>query len=96
MADFDLPMKLISTLIFNLLPIQNTLTLILDRTNWQFGTKNINILMLGVSYKDVAIPLIFLMLDKWGNSETNERITLFDKFIEWFDLSTIESLLFDR
>lgn len=96
MAEFDLPMKLISTFIFNLLPVKNNLTLILDRTNWKFGTKNINILMLGVSYNDVAIPLIFSMLDKRGNSETKERIALIDKYIEWFGLSTIESLLADR
>jgi hypothetical protein len=31
--------------------------LCLDRTNWMFGKKHINILYLGVSFKGVAIPL---------------------------------------
>src|SRR5680860_821451 len=58
MAGFDLPMKIISTLIFSLLPEKTKLSLVLDRTNWKFGTKDINILMLGVSYKNVAFPCL--------------------------------------
>lgn len=74
-------MELVSKLIFNLLPKKENLTLIMDRTNWKFGEVNINILMIGISYKNVAIPLIFKMLDKQGNSHTEERIALIEKFI---------------
>jgi hypothetical protein len=96
MADFDLPMKIISTLIFSLLPEKTNLSLVLDRTNWKFGTKNINILMLGISYKNVAFPLMFKMLDKRGNSDTEERIQLIKKYIEWFGKQSIDCLLADR
>ena len=96
MAGFDLPMKIVSTLIFSLLPEKNDLSLVLDRTNWKFGSKNINILMLGVSYKNVAFPLMFLMLDKRGNSHTKERIELIRKYIDWFGRDTINCLLADR
>ncbi|QCX52657.1 hypothetical protein [Elizabethkingia sp. JS20170427COW] len=34
MADFDLPMMLISKFIFNILPCKNDLILVLDRTNF--------------------------------------------------------------
>ena len=61
MKEYDFPVKTVSVLIFNLLPFKNDLVLVLDRTNWKFGTKNINILMLGVSYKNVAFPLMFKM-----------------------------------
>ena len=74
-------MELVSKLIFNLLPKKENLTLIMDRTNWKFGEVNINILMIGISYKNVAIPLLFKMLDKRGNSHTEERIALIEKFI---------------
>lgn len=96
MAEFDLPMKIISSLIFGLLPEKMNLTLVIDRTNWKFGTKNINILMLGVSYKNVAFPLMFKMLDKRGNSHTLERIELINKYIDWFGINTIDCLLADR
>lgn len=96
MKEFDFPMKIVSSLIFNLLPMKCNLVLVLDRTNWKFGTKNINILMLGVSYKNVAFPLMFKMLDKRGNSDTQERIDLIKNYIEWFGKQSIDCLLADR
>lgn len=89
MKEFDFPMKTVSCLIFNLLPFKDNLVLVLDRTNWKFGSKNINILMLGVSYKNVAFPLMFKMLDKRGNSDTKERIDLIKKYIEWFEYKAL-------
>lgn len=96
MAEFDFSMKVVSKLVFSLLPEKTDLTLVLDRTNWKFGVKNINILMLGVSYKNVAFPLMFKMLDKRGNSHTKERIELIRKYIDWFGRDTINCLLADR
>ena len=89
-------MELVSKLIFKLLPEKENLTLIMDRTNWKFGEVNINILMIGISYKNVAIPLLFKMLDKQGNSHTEERIALMEKFISWFGVNCIDCLLADR
>jgi len=96
MKEFDFPMKVVSSLIFNLLPAKENLVLVLDRTNWKFGSKNINILMLGVSYKNVAFPLMFKMLNKQGNSDMQERIDLISLYIEWFGKDTIDCLLADR
>jgi hypothetical protein len=96
MKEFDFSMKIVSSLIFRLLPEKTALVLVLDRTNWKFGTKNINILMLGVSYKNVAFPLMFKMLDKQGNSATQERIDLIKLYLEWFGRESIDCLLADR
>ena len=96
MASFDFQMELVSKLIFKLLPGAAERILVLDRTNWKFGNSNINILMLGVSYKNVAFPLMFKMLDKRGNSHTDERIDLLNTYISWFGLDSIDCLLADR
>jgi hypothetical protein len=96
MKEFEFPMKIVSSLIFNLLPSKSNLILVLDRTNWKFGTKNINILMLGVSYKNVAFPLMFKMLDKRGNSDTQERINLIKLYIKLFGKESIDCILADR
>lgn len=47
-------------------------TLVMDRTNWQFGKRDINILYLSVAFKRVGIPLFSFY---WrGNREgTRER-----------------------
>ena len=77
-------MELVSKLIYKILPEASKRVLVLDRTNWKFGKTNINILMPGVSYKNVAFPLISKMLEKRGNSNTDERIGLVCKYIAWF------------
>ncbi len=96
LADVVLPMKWIAQLIFSLLPEKNNLILVMDRTNWKLGGKDINILMLGISYKNIAFPLMFKMLDKRGNSNTAERIALINDFISWFGSDCIDCLLADR
>ncbi len=52
--------------------------------------------MLGVTYKWVAFPLLFKMLDKRGNSSCQERINLVNRFIELFGTQCIDSLMTDR
>ena len=36
----------------------------MDRTNWKFGKVHINILMLSVAYKGMAIPIVWYLLSK--------------------------------
>lgn len=69
--------------------------LTLDRTNWQFGSKNINLLVLCYVYKGVSIPLRWCQLDKKGNSTQQERQSLLNKAIEVATLSSA-LLLADR
>ena len=57
-------------------------TLCLDRTNWQFGVFNINILMVAVADEGIAIPLAFVLLEKRGNSNTLERTQLLEQVLE--------------
>jgi len=72
------------------------LYLSLDRTNWNWGQKPINLLVLSACYQGMAIPLFWVSLDKKGNSDTNERIQLMNTFIECFGVNRIASLLADR
>jgi hypothetical protein len=51
------------------------------RSKCQFGSKDINVLVLAVVYKGVAFPLLYKMMPKSGNSSTRERIELIDRFI---------------
>ena len=96
-ANYSLDRNLIAQLIFGLLPNKNEkLILSIDRTNWKFGQLDINIFMLGIVYKGVAFPLLFTMLEKRGNSNTQERIALINRFISLFGKDCIDSLVADR
>lgn len=48
--------------------------LTMDRTNWKWGKSDIDILTLAIAYKGIAIPIYWELLDKRGNSDTQERI----------------------
>jgi hypothetical protein len=95
-ASFSLDGDLIARLVFGLLPKQDKYILSIDRTNWKFGQLDINIFMLGIVYQGVAFPLLFTMLSKRGNSNSQERIDLIDRFIRLFGKKCIESLVADR
>lgn len=70
--------------------------LTMDRTNWKWGKKDINVLFLGVVYKGTAIPIYWLVLNHRGNSNTKQRIALIKRFISKFDSKNILGLLGDR
>ena len=95
-AEFEIDFAQISGLIFKLLPEQPPFKLSMDRTNWKFGVVHINILMLSVVYKGVALPLMWTLLSKAGNSDTQERIDLINRYIRLFGKDNIKHLLADR
>jgi len=95
-ASFIVDTNLIAKLIFSLLPEKPPYRLCLDRTNWKYGVANINILMLSIAYQGVAIPILWTMLPKRGNSNTLERKELVQRFLDLFGEECIEAFLADR
>lgn len=95
-SEHPLHPDLIARVIFRLLPMKGPLTLAIDRTNWKFGSIDINIFMLAVVHDGVAYPLLFIMLPKKGTSNTQERIHLIERYIRLFGSETIDCLLADR
>jgi hypothetical protein len=96
MSEYLLDTSLIARFVFALLPHKPPYRLVMDRTNWKFGTKDINVLVLAVVYQGVAFPVLFKMMPKFGNSSTSERIELVQCYIDLFGINTIECLLADR
>ncbi len=104
-VDYKVTAKLLSTI----LPNDEKWVLTMDRTNWKLGKSNINLLVLGVAYKGMAIPLLwdFLTIEeeieeetkergKRGNSNTEEQKDLLKDFIEIFGVENIKALTADR
>jgi len=71
-------------------------SLTLDRTNWRWGERDLNILTLAVVYKGAAIPVYWLVLPKRGNSNQRGRIAFFNQLIARFGHRHIQGLLGDR
>lgn len=88
--------SIVTKAVVKMLDIAQPWTLSLDRTNWSFGKCHINILCLGVVYEGIAIPLVWTMLDKQGNSNTAERMDLIDRFEAEFPEVRVKYLTADR
>lgn len=95
-AQFIVDNQLIAKIVFSLLPHEPPYKLSLDRTNWKFGKTDINILMLSVCYKGIALPILWTLLPKRGNSNSKERKDILDQYITLFGSSTIDSFMADR
>ena len=94
---FNFDGDIIAKLIFMLFGFENgRWYLTLDRTNWEFGKCKLNFLVLAIAYKGVAIPLMWTLLDKKGNSNCDERIALIERFILCFGSGLVAGVLADR
>ena len=85
-----------ASLILALLPVKDKLVLTLDRTTWELGSNCVNILLLGAAYKGLAFPLMWVLLDKKGNSDTAERLALLDTLLALVKAERIEAIVADR
>ena len=58
---FSVTRAQIAAAVVQWLPLGQRWLLCLDRTNWKFGSRNINLLVLAVAYHGLAIPLLWLL-----------------------------------
>jgi hypothetical protein len=69
----------------------------IDRTEWDFGKTQINILCAAVCIGKMAVPLYFELLDnKSGNSNSEDRIRLFQSLLGIVGQQRIAMLVMDR
>lgn len=76
---------------------QRPFVLSIDRTEWDFGKTQVNILCTVVSIGKMGVPIYFELLDnKSGNSNAADRIALFKSLIATIGKPHIQMLVMDR
>ena len=96
LREFELPYAQLASFLVKLLGLAGPYTLALDRTNWQVGAADINILLLSIVYRGVGFPVVWLVSPWPGNSSTAERKLLLEIFFDLFGAPKIAILLGDR
>jgi hypothetical protein len=91
-----LPWECVARCVVELLGVSAPWTLVMDRTNWQYGKIDRNYLVLAIVYRGNAIPLLVQDLGHAGNSSTDERIALMERFLAIFGKDKVYCLLADR
>lgn len=96
-ASFEIDFVQIARWIFKLhIGSEQKFYLVIDRTNWFWGKKKINVFMLGIAHEGMAVPLFWTLLPKAGSSNFIEQKNLLNQFIENFGTIGIKGLLADR
>ena len=94
--EFELDYSQLAALVVSWLQIPGEWVLSLDRTSWQFGGHWHNILTLGIVHEGVAVPVLWWLLDKRGNSNSDERMRLMETFHKRFPQARVNYLCADR
>lgn len=68
----------------------------IDRTNWKFGTTDINILMAAIVHQGTAFPLIWRVIPTCGASNVDDRTELIDALLRVLPAWRIKALVADR
>ncbi len=79
-----------------LLKIEPPFVIAIDRTEWQLGKRWVNVLMLSICYRGVAIPLFWTVLETKGSSDNAERRAILQAFIDEFGAESIKFVTADR
>lgn len=91
-----------SVMLYQLLEIKGRVTVILDRTNWDYGKSHINIFVAAALYQRIgihqsfAVPLVWEVFDKKGGTNTIERKHLMHRLFRVLGKENIEVVLADR
>lgn len=83
-------------LTLKLLKIEPPFVIAVDRTEWQLGKAWVNVLMLSVSFKNIAIPLFWTVLEEKGCSDNCQRQEILERFINKFGVGDVRFVTADR
>lgn len=93
----DLHYLVLVQLVLGLLPVRGKLRLCLDRTEWDFGQCQVNILLVTVGQGAFQVPLYWELLDnRSGNSNAADRIALLRACVQVLGKGRIGLVLGDR
>ena len=93
----DLNYDGVALLLLSLLPKNKKLRLCIDRTEWDFGSHQVNILMVTVSCGELTVPLYWELLDNnSGNSSWQQRNDLLGLCIDLIGAKRIGLVIGDR
>lgn len=69
----------VALMLLALLPQHEAFELVLDRTNWKFGARHYNVLMVALHFQGTALPLYWAVWEQQGNSDSAARQAIIEK-----------------
>jgi hypothetical protein len=93
---FDLPLTELAHLLIRLMKLTTPFVIVIDRTEWKFGSTWHNILTLSVASEQIAVPVLWRFLKRKGCSGDGEREAIMRDFLRMFAAADIQYVCADR
>ena len=96
LRSFELPYGAVALALVRQAGVAPPFVLTLDRTEWQLGSVWLNVMVIGVAYKGVALPVLWRVLEKKGCASTGEKLEVVERFVRLFGTGVIGFVAADR
>lgn len=93
---FDLPLSELAHLLIRLMKLTPPFVIVIDRTEWKFGSTWHNILTLSLASQHIAVPIMWRSLKRKGCSGDAEREEIMRDFLQMFAVNEIKYVCADR
>lgn len=93
---FELPSAAVAVALARHAGLRSPFVLTLDRTEWQLGSVWLNVMVIGVAYNGMALPVVWRVLEKKGCASTAEKLEIVGEFVRLFGARSIAYLAADR
>jgi uncharacterized protein (UPF0216 family) len=100
LSEYEVDFTTLGRLLATLLPETAPHVVVLDRTEWHFGSSPVNVLTIGIAHEDMhesmAVPIAWSVSDEDGSSAADGQIQVLERFLQVIDPSDIDVMLADR
>lgn len=93
---FDFSPAELAHLLIRLMKLTTPFVIVIDRTEWKFGSTWHNILTLSLAGREAAVPILWRFLKRKGCSDDEERETIMRDFLRMFAVADIGYVCADR
>ncbi|MCS4056827.1 hypothetical protein [Salinibacter ruber] len=80
-AGFEFGYQRLGRFLLDLVPTDPPYVAVLDRTEWHFGQKAVNVLMIGIAKGGIAYPVAWSVLEHGGGSGADKHTELLKQFL---------------
>ena len=93
---FELPYAAMALALVRQAGVPAPFVVTLDRTEWQLGAVWLNVMVVGVAYQGVALPVLWRVLEKKGCASSAEKVEIVERFVRLCGAQHIAFLAGDR
>ncbi len=95
-AGFEFGYQRLGRFLLDLVPTDPPYVAVLDRTEWHFGQKAVNVLMIGIARGGITYPVAWSVLEHGGGSGADKHTELLKQFLWLVEPDELRALVADR